>query len=126
MKPVQQTKFGKPDGNCFAACVASVLELHIDDVPNPKGARWYLEVSAWLASAHGVTMIDVAYPVPPSQRLDGVWCIANGSGPRELRHSVVWRNGVLHFDPHPSGHGLVGDPDTLTLFVPQDPARCLP
>ena len=32
MKPVDQTSFGFPGGNCFSACVASILELPIDDV----------------------------------------------------------------------------------------------
>lgn len=33
MKPIDQTTFGVPGGNCFSACVASLLELSIDDVP---------------------------------------------------------------------------------------------
>ena len=32
MKPIHQTKFGK-EGNCFAACIASVLDCEIDSVP---------------------------------------------------------------------------------------------
>jgi hypothetical protein len=30
--PVFQTKFGMPYGDCFAACVASILEMKIADV----------------------------------------------------------------------------------------------
>ena len=32
MTPVYQTKHGPPDGNCFAACVASLLDRNIEDV----------------------------------------------------------------------------------------------
>ncbi len=30
MKPVFQTRFGR-DGNCYAACLASILEIDLDD-----------------------------------------------------------------------------------------------
>jgi|SRR5436190_20695269 len=32
MTPVYQTKHGPPDGNCMAACVASLLDRRIEDV----------------------------------------------------------------------------------------------
>src|ERR1017187_7390272 len=32
MTPVHQTKQGSPHGNCFAACVASLLDRKIEDV----------------------------------------------------------------------------------------------
>jgi len=34
MRKVLQTIFEPPKGNCFAACVASLLDLDLDDVPN--------------------------------------------------------------------------------------------
>lgn len=33
LKPVYQTKVGQPEGNCLQACVASILECGLDDVP---------------------------------------------------------------------------------------------
>lgn len=45
MKPVEQTKLTYPDGNCFAACVATLLELPLEAVPDFKGDGWY---DAWL------------------------------------------------------------------------------
>ena len=37
MKPVFQTRMHDPDkgiiGNCFRACIASILECGIDDIP---------------------------------------------------------------------------------------------
>src|SRR6266498_3643126 len=32
MTPVYQTRHGPPDGNCFAACVASLLDRRIEEV----------------------------------------------------------------------------------------------
>lgn len=34
MKPAMQTKFGEYEGDCFAACIASLFELPIEDVPD--------------------------------------------------------------------------------------------
>ena len=34
MKSVDQTKFGYPEGNCLMACVASILEVGLDDLPD--------------------------------------------------------------------------------------------
>lgn len=33
MKPVDQTTFGAPHGNCLMACVASILEVPLDSLP---------------------------------------------------------------------------------------------
>lgn len=34
MKPVNQTQFKPPDGDCLSACIASILELPLNKVPN--------------------------------------------------------------------------------------------
>lgn len=54
-----QTKQGLGRGNCFAACVASILEMHIEDVPNIEtlyecskgehGELWVEVLTVWLA-----------------------------------------------------------------------------
>lgn len=41
MKPVDQTTFGFPGGNCFSACIASLLEMPLDDVPYFMHGDWY-------------------------------------------------------------------------------------
>ena len=52
MIPVYQTAFGGPDsptpGDCFRACVASILELPIDEVPHFCAAEeWIPPLQAW-------------------------------------------------------------------------------
>lgn len=49
MNPVEQTELTSPDGNCFAACVASILELSLTDVPDYKGPGWLDRWQDWLA-----------------------------------------------------------------------------
>lgn len=43
MKPVMQTKFGKNQGDCLLACVASLFEMDIKDVPDftLSGKDWF-------------------------------------------------------------------------------------
>ena len=93
MIPVNQTTFGAPGGNCFSACVASILELDIEEVPYfmdtifwtdkfgiwlSKRKLWYLDFT-WnetLAHAHIAETEDV-------------YCIGNGDSMRGCDHSVV-------------------------------------
>ncbi len=120
MKPVYQTKFGK-QGNCFVACVASILECEITDLPDldetPEGRNW-LE---WLNSALAPKGVSVAsceasaknplYAYIPA----GTYFIASGAGPRYLRHSVVLRSDTIEegvpihefvHDPFLGGKGI--------------------
>lgn len=124
MTPVDQTRFGAPHGNCWAACVASILGCDIDDVPprvsENRYAFWWQDYLAWLRT-RGLTMAIVE---DEQFALDDVHRIASGMGPRGLRHAVVWRGGEVAHDPHPSREGLAEPPDRFYVFVPLDPARC--
>lgn len=46
MRPIRQTRFGWPSGNCLLACVASILDLPLEEVPD----GWSEE--DWLARGH--------------------------------------------------------------------------
>lgn len=119
MKPVDQTTFGHPGGNCFSACVASLLEKPIDTVPyfmaDPD--TWGQKFEEWLA-------LRGFYPI---YALDnGEWtpaglCILGGQSSRGS-HACVGRGRILLHDPHPSREGLITLED-FTMFVPFDPAR---
>ncbi len=124
MKPVHQTKFGKPDGNCFAACIASILEVSIDDVPHFMGKDWQERWNAFLANFH-LGLFCIALPegtAPPG------WSILSGVSPRakalgeEWLHSVVAFNGVVEHDPHPEGGGVLSTADWI-IFQALDPSR---
>lgn len=41
MKEVFQTKFGLNQGNCLSACIASILEVSIEDVPDFPTTGWF-------------------------------------------------------------------------------------
>lgn len=129
MRPIDQTRFGDPDGNCLSACLASLLELPLDEVPHFTGEGWRHRLDEWLA-ARGQWVLAFAPPEPSSLDDAAAWldaavrgyAIVSGRSPRGLLHATVWRGGELVHDPHPSRAGLLGVQDVLVL-VPLDPAR---
>lgn len=111
MTPVDQKSEGEW-GDCLRACVATVLDLPGDDVPDfvaEHGPRWFMALRTWLeqrgrwvayvSTASSLSNIATVHPH------DLFW-IAVGDGPRGRRHAVVCQsNNVVH-DPHPSRSGL--------------------
>ena len=112
MKPVEQTIIhvpGRENGNCFAACVASLFEVHIDEVPNfcafEGPLAWYDAARAWCRSwGYDLGTIGTLDTVthwadtPP-----GDHAIASVPSPRgPWKHCVVVdRHGVVVHDPYP-------------------------
>lgn len=108
MKPVDQTRFGVGEGNCFSACVASLLEIDLDDVPFFMGAdNWDEALLEWCDGRGVVVDFSTEFPAP-----EGACCIVGGRSPRhsETGHAVIMRDGALVHDPHPSRTGIDGDP----------------
>jgi hypothetical protein len=120
VRPVPQTLFGdgsdgRPAGDCFRACVASLLELPIEEVPHVVedhvrgGTHWAIALNRWLRPR------GLGYVEMPAQGsscygmldVSGGYYVASGPGPRGYPHAVIEREGVLAHDPHPSGAGLL-------------------
>lgn len=111
MTPVDQTTFGDgrngtEPGDCFRACVASVLDVPIGEVPNfVAEAAWFRALLDWLAP-RGLWFVSM--PATPAPWIpDGVHYIASGPAPRGVSHAVVMSDGLLVHDPHPSRDGLL-------------------
>lgn len=116
MIPVDQTQFrpseGDGAGNCLAACIASVLELPLADVPNfaalPQD-EWFLTLEAWLRD-RGLGLVvwgtDVRAPYLDPHGGDAL--LAHGKSPRgDWQHTVVVdAAGDLLHDPHPDRTGV--------------------
>lgn len=103
MIPVKQVVPDPPDGDCFAACVASVLELPLEEVPNPVGDDWREQWADWL-SERGYSYVDVDltwrggtwWRIAPGQ----YWIATVPSLNHEGRyHSVVMCGAELAHDP---------------------------
>jgi hypothetical protein len=106
MKPVDQNKLnipGEQKGNCQQAAVASILGLPLDQVPNfndqPEGF-W----PSYYRFLRKLGLVDVQLPAnyaPPC------FYLAYGPSPRGVSHAVVYREGYLAHDPHPSRAGIL-------------------
>jgi hypothetical protein len=91
-------------GDCFVACLATVLELPYEDIPEFQnmGDNWWKRYNSWLynlgyyVSEYGPDKPPVGYSIAvgPSPRFEGE------------NHCVVALNGVVVFDPHPDRAGL--------------------
>lgn len=120
MRPVYQTIFGNKEGNCLAACIASILEVDIDRVPNFHGKDWAQQWCEWLRP-HGLFMwrIDVAegIVIPPG------YSILSGQSPRAEALGETWLHATVAFDgetvhdPHPDGGGVLSKSDYLFFQI---------
>ena len=120
MKPVYQTREGYPNGNCLQACIASVLEVSLDDVPEipPESADWVADLHTILAP-YGYYTVDITTDGTIPQG----WHLIAGKSPRgDFYHSVVGLDGEMVHDPHLSGDGL-RTTEAFTLFVTFNPAE---
>jgi len=114
MKPVYQTQSGGHDeetpGNCFAACLASLLEVPLDSVPHLVGdSDWMGKANDWLAQ-FDLAILSFAPPSEPGMPWPGdggCYHLMGGYGPDGDAHAVVARDGELVHDPlGPDASGL--------------------
>ena len=106
MIKVYQTKFGM-EGNCFNACLASILEVSIDKFPDFKDeGTWYSSYQKWLRMYHLDFVMVADWSKEQTSFLAHVFAIVGGTSPRELAHAVVYYKNELIHDPHPDGGGV--------------------
>lgn len=134
MKPVEQRVVDASNGDCVAACIASILELSLDDVPNlhgGKGFEW--SWNEWLRPfGLQIKRLDAYH-----QYMIVGYAIAVGWSPRfpGTTHAVVWhgedqwtekgkRNtGRIIWDPSPSREMGLGPLYEFWIFQVCDPAK---
>jgi hypothetical protein len=125
MKPVTQTIFNAVRGNCFAACLASLLEVEIDQVPNihdMDGDDWFYPLNRWLKENHSLVLLMVEATAYAHKVWfpDGVPFIASCDGSAGVRHAVVMEYQgmeakILHY-PFP-GSGVVESGPIFMYFL---------
>lgn len=129
MTPVDQRVFAQTEGDvgdCLSACIATLLDLPLDEVPVfVASPTWYCDCVRWL-DARGLALILLHFSPGtwPWHPPDNLPLIVGGQSPRgPWGHAVVgiWRGGameVLH-DPHPSRDGIIGDARNVYILVPR-------
>lgn len=132
MNFVDQTVFTVPGGNCFSACIATLLDIPLDAVPyfmgdfSEPGEAWWLRFLAWL-KPRGFWAINIACPPGGDWWPDGAYILNAGSPRGEWDHSVVAVGREIVHDPHPSRAGLVRlERQQATILVPFEPHRVAP
>lgn len=99
MKPQLQTIL-YPEGNCQAACVASILEIPIDDVPNYHGDGWWDKWQEWAYNNYRCRFIYWENELPNVK--DFAWWIGEVI-PYKTSHAVVFYKDEFRWDPYPGG-----------------------
>jgi len=125
MKPVMQTRFGNEEGNCFDACLASLLEVPLETIPHLNEENWVDATNAWLMKEFGCFYFEFEYNEAMAFPVLG-YHVMSGISPRSpdwprLYHSVIGYQGKMVHDPHPDGTGIKGK-IRYGLIVPCDPA----
>ena len=117
MQAIDQTTFGEGLGNCFSACVASILELPIEEVPFfGADELWWTRFAEWLEARN---LYPVCLKHRPGRAPVG-YHILSGKSPRgEFMHSVVAKGEDIVHDPHPSRANIQDRVDTI-IMVPMD------
>lgn len=131
MITIDQTIFEDGKGNCLAACVASVLELPIDEVPNFAEMGFFEGLYRWLegrnlrpitvrfSEAKHCASAFFEYSDEPLIMWGDSPRFANG-GHRKMHAVVGAPDGYglkLIHDPHPSREGLHGHPTGCMWIV---------
>jgi hypothetical protein len=135
MIPVTQTKFYLKNskgeivqrGNCYAAAIASILEMPITDVPNVETlfdieeAYWAIVMHTFLNSIGWEISTDNRYKSFHTVFTDENYSemsemqnsvkdklyLVSGKSERGVMHICIFQNGCLIHDPHPSRDGLL-------------------
>lgn len=120
MTPVHQTIFDNISGNCLQACVASVLDLPIEKVPNfmlAPGVEWY---DTFVDYMRGRGFYPI-YLHPDVIERDGTrpygYHLLQGKSPRgDYDHVIVGLNGKPVHGPHPDG-GMLDELRYIIVFA---------
>ena len=134
----KQTSFGGPDsddpGNCWACCIGGMLNIPPSHVP--EGLRLEKDDDKRFVlyrdflREHGYTAVSYNASTWTDENWGWFWDSVgdalihfSGDSPRgSWTHGVIYQNGKLLFDPHPSGHGLKKITG-VEFLIPLDPAN---
>lgn len=135
MIPVEQSRFEAHNGDCHAACLASILEIALEAVPKPspgeladsEGWTGYLErLREEVLHPRGLHDLNIAAHTADTGdawRPPG-YAIGCAVSPRTGGyHAFVALDGEVVWDPHPQRAMGLGECREWAVFVTLDPAR---
>lgn len=118
----------KRKGNCVAACVATILGLSLSEVPHfiefgiaygdsenvkevSHGNNWWAMMLGFLAG-RGLWVVELDKVTDADTH---EFVLVAGMSPRGVVHQVVYREGRLWHDPHPSRAGVLDVREVLAV-----------
>jgi hypothetical protein len=123
MKPIKQTLLSDHSvtppiyGNCLQACMASLLDLPLEEVPHFIECDSYpMNFHRWLESK-GLTSVSFKQPDIDGRSTFWGHHIICGPSPRFGLHAVIGLNGNPFFDPHPSNDMLKPDSEKEWTYL---------
>jgi hypothetical protein len=102
---IDQTVLG-PKGNCNSACLAMLLGLRIEDVPNFNDSSDYNGAMQDFLAGHGYGILTFPIGAIELRAFHKGYGIAAGESPRGHNHAVLYFDGELWHDPHPDRSGV--------------------
>lgn len=117
----------KRKGNCVSACVATVLGVPLAEVPHfvefgiaygdaevdqvSNGNAWWAMMLGYFAGkGYWITELDALADAEQGETL-----LVAGMSPRGVLHQVLYRDGHLWHDPHPSRDGVLDVREVLAV-----------
>lgn len=125
MIKIYQTRYGKKEGNCFQAALASLFELKLEEVPDfcniysTETEEWYKEFLKWLHKK-GYSSVPLCYSDIEKCPLRYKNCIllVTGKNQNGVNHCVVYKNGKPIHNPNKNCKGI--KPKTMDIIFPID------
>jgi len=119
MKKIYQTKL-EEKGNCFEACLASLLEIDIKDIPSYK-KNWYLKYNKWLSKYDLALLMVGSWDdcEDKDKLMPNVYAIVTGISPRGFKHSVIYLKDEMVHDPHPQNGGVL-EMTAMIYIIPKE------
>lgn len=135
MIPIEQTDLRVPGGNCFAACVASILELPIERLPNYNAHNsgsdnWFGLWNEWLKPLN-LHFQGWIHNEQSDERIYGGYSICTiGYADQEDSHCCVALDGKIVWNPSPyreqKQHSHIVDWITFQVTDPSLPVMIPP
>lgn len=124
MTPVDQIC----SNDCMRACICSILGRDINSVPNfmERGRHYFNELLDEFLNENGLKLIEFDVSKESDRTnfmnaLNDCYIIVVGESPRyNCNHAVIFYNGEMVHDPHPSKEGIKGHPVLIDIIIKKD------
>lgn len=101
MRKVYQTRLNHPDGNCLQACIATILGIDLDKVPD-KSIQERLDDYARRLAGRGIWLASSTnYPPLKGRHIKVLVSPPLDEKGDRCGHAVVVSQGKVVHDPHP-------------------------